>query len=106
MNHTPTPWKIDRILTHNAAPIITAETCWRDQPRIVAKAMYHSGSEDPEVHANAEFIVRACNSHDALLEALKILLDEFNDVMNLYHLPKDASPALRSARAAISKATE
>lgn len=27
--------------------------------------------DDPTAHANAEFIVRACNSHDALLAALE-----------------------------------
>jgi hypothetical protein len=68
MNHTPTPWKIDRLLTANAAPVIVAETCWRNQARTVAKALYHSGSEDPEVQANAKFIVRACNCHDELLD--------------------------------------
>jgi len=38
----------------------------------IAIARFLRGSEDRELaEANAEFIVKACNSHDDLLEALK-----------------------------------
>ncbi len=39
---------------------------WSDKPGITCKERTLE-----EVKANAEFIVRACNSHDELLEALK-----------------------------------
>lgn len=74
MNHTPTPYRIDRVLTENGAPIITSDTRWGERPRVIAKVMYHGGSEDPEVEANAEFIVRACNVYDRMLKLCRDLL--------------------------------
>ena len=107
MNHTPGPWKIDKVLTMNAAPIITAETCWRNQSRVVAKAMYHSGSEDPEVQANAKLIAATPD----LLEALREALDFIERFGKERHLSaKDAQCAhcilIESAKTAIAKATQ
>lgn len=69
---TPGPWHIDRDLTDNGAPIVAAASSWRGQPRIVAKALFHSGSEDPEVHTNARLIAAA----PALLHQTKWLTAE------------------------------
>lgn len=54
--HTPTPWVIDplykaEVLTSDLRELVT---CWSE-----------------ECESNAEFIVRACNSHEALVEALR-----------------------------------
>jgi hypothetical protein len=55
-----------------------------------------------EVKANAAFIVRACNSHDDMLEALKGLIDTFNpDKQASYEF---ARIKINAALAAIGKA--
>jgi len=62
---TPGPWLDDRARgsRHGAAPVIVADKCWRgNQTREVAKVLFHGGSEDPEVQANAALIVAAINS--------------------------------------------
>ncbi len=56
--HTPTPWEVSYYDYDNNGPIYCIENVTR--------------STTPEEHkANAEFIVRACNAHDDLVEALK-----------------------------------
>lgn len=67
MTHTPGPWEHhflsgrDRIVGPNGECI--AETGrWKE-------------SELPEMHANAAFIVRACNAHEELLAAARNLLN-------------------------------
>jgi hypothetical protein len=62
---TPGPWRDDpdRGSGFGAAPIIVADDCWRRrETREVAKVLFHSGSEDPEVFANAALIVAAVNA--------------------------------------------
>ena len=58
MTHTPTPWYIDGI-----------------HPRLIRGSPNHQAIATLEVAAymgeNAAFIVRACNVHDELVEALK-----------------------------------
>lgn len=56
-NHTPTPW-------HLAGDSLIVE-----EHGISIAQMLNRGTETPSPRANAEFIVRACNSHDALLDA-------------------------------------
>ena len=55
--HTPTPWRND---LHNniLAGDVTVATVWGD-------------NKDKPTKENAAFIVRAVNSHEALLEAVK-----------------------------------
>ena len=96
--HTPVPWSIGkrRWITSGDVDI----------------ARIHSVSKigENEAVANAEFIVRACNSHDALLEALE-LYDSFskaNDdwrqmVRNLLN-SDDTPEVVIKAREAIAKA--
>lgn len=73
--HTPTPWiavaganpKHKSIMAVNAAGHPT-----------LAKIESHGFAEGCEPdHANAEFIIRACNSHDRLVSALAKLLDHY-----------------------------
>ena len=62
---TPGPWLDDRSRgsRYGAAPIIVADQCWRgNQTREIAKVLFHGGSEDPEVNANAVLIVAAVNA--------------------------------------------
>lgn len=74
MNHTPTPWKVRTL------PERYGGWCFIEAPEVVAGQSvagdYHRevmGDDYPEREGDAEFIVRACNSHDALVEALEIL---------------------------------
>lgn len=63
--YTPTPWQ--------AKPLFGTESfvlLWQDGPR--GKRVDEKGSFSEQ---DAAFIVRACNSHDELLEALRALHD-------------------------------
>lgn len=109
MAHTPTPWWTLPTPTPGAAPEIMGAG-WRGGRRI-AKVLYDRGSEDPEVHDNAAFIVTACNAHDDLLAACKALpLDAFPERMGDCDAAdfKDHAgaffAAMRAARAALAKA--
>ena len=59
--HAPTPWTIDdhRVLDIRDSNGESVARVWRSSPR----------------ETNAELIVRAVNSHQALLDALEALLD-------------------------------
>lgn len=64
MTHTPTPWKNceNAIYGADRTPIC-------DTMRVL-----NVDNNDSPYEANAEFIVRAVNSHEELVEALKIVL--------------------------------
>ena len=64
MKHTPGPWRINTRLSRNGAPVISGDG------RDIAKALYHMGSEDPEVDANARLIAAAPELLAALETAL------------------------------------
>jgi len=84
MNYTKGQWYIDKELTDKGAPIIVSDTCWTGRKRQIAKVLYHIGSEDPEVQANARRICQCVNSHDALMEACERYVrmqDEINQEM-------------------------
>lgn len=68
IKHAPTPW------------FVVEEASWRDGLTIAtdpegreAVAITTRGFEDGPSRANAAFIVRACNAHEALVEALKLI---------------------------------
>lgn len=76
MTHTPTPWHF-------------SETTWPDNIEtinVAAEDGYHvckvssrySTDGCSENEANAVFIVRACNSHDKLVEAISALLQHWD----------------------------
>jgi hypothetical protein len=90
--HTPEPWMICRTRTDGGAPIIVGRRGRDGMEREVAKALFHNGSEDPEVHANARRIVHAVNNFDALYGAL---MQARNQVvaLALYTLPADQAEA-------------
>ncbi len=69
-NHTPTPWKVKY-----AREIYGGESFGRFISTTESRnVMPHITVEDS---ANAEFIVRAVNSHEVMLEALKTARERF-----------------------------
>ena len=77
--HTATPWKLSkngdvetiRIFCKNGYEVCRAS----DLPSVFGNNRYGDGGTK-EQEANAEFIVRACNSHDALVEACQEMFEE------------------------------
>lgn len=61
MNHTPTPWTIGRISTPGESLVQLGVPIAFDSRSIQLST------------PDAEFIVRACNAHDAVVEALRNL---------------------------------
>lgn len=86
MNHSPIPWKLG--IDSDDEPVITD----RDGNRIATVPMGHSSTsgswstyEGNDEQLDFEFIVRAVNSHEALLAATKhyhefVLVKEYNHV--------------------------
>ena len=66
--HTPGPWRWDKIVSDNGAPLIVGKR--RDGERDVAIVLYSGGSDDPDVHANARLIAAAPD----LLKALQMMV--------------------------------
>ncbi len=109
MTHTPTPWTIngpspglDRDIDDggdyailSAEKHIIAETF-----RLISRGI----AADSE--ANAQFIVRAVNNHDALLEALEGLADKVSDYSLERASGTDVADAIGQARAAVARVTE
>lgn len=102
IEHTQGPWILE----------ICGNIVGADGNRLVANTNGYSTNYDVEKRveeskANAEFIVRACNSHYELLEALEIMLsvqypigdNTADDYQKLNKWKRD------KARAAIAKAT-
>lgn len=93
--HTPGPW------TANGDMVNTKKDCL-----YVAKC---AGDTDEQAEANAEFIVRACNCHDELVEACKefLKLEKFTSSLRTPD-PNgcwgDLCNAFAIAKSAISKA--
>ena len=89
MNHTPTPYKIEV----DTDPITILG---RDGMEVIA----HCGSSKiPSNHRKAAFIVRACNAHDDLVEALEMLMRNFEEGLPLRSTSyRQAVSALKLAR--------
>ena len=68
MTHTPGPWHLQRI---GEALYVESNESYMRVIADMQRAECVSVNERAMVEANAEFIVRACNSHDALLAACK-----------------------------------
>jgi len=88
--HTALPWQLINksvIKDQNDELIATTVISWADFENF---------------EANAEFIVRACNSHTELLEALELLVKEFHPLMTWNHgydkLFNKASAAIAEAK--------
>jgi len=72
--HTPTPWKFED-------EYVRADALNGDEGGNIVADVYTrpSHSHSPEMEANAAFIVRAVNAHDALVEALEIMVGSYED---------------------------
>jgi hypothetical protein len=71
--HTPTPWRvIDNEPGNGYGSMDITPLLIEGESYAIAAVIGDVAGIDPQ--ANAAFIVRACNSHDALVEALKELL--------------------------------
>ena len=97
--HTPTPWVNQEGMSVGSKPL---EICTSDCRALIALVL-----DRPDIshqsEANAAFIVRACNSHEALVEALKQALEliEPSAFPKLIHTEGDT---IRKALAALAKA--
>lgn len=90
--HTPTPWKLS------------------EQPhRIIGECglIAECSRPEPNWQANAQFIVAACNSHEALLAENKELRESVKDLVIILEAKDSISPLetqmLVCARAALAK---
>ena len=99
--HTPGPWAVDSDTGHDyvlAPPL--------DENEGGATIICRMGLESD---ANAEYIVRACNNHDDLLEALRSIVVDADRLIAetpRHALSQPYTVLLDQARAAIAKATE
>ena len=66
MKHTPGPWEICKHGTPEAFPQYGVYAEGNQNDHVIVK-----GDNQENAEANAAFIVRACNSHYEMLEALK-----------------------------------
>lgn len=102
--HTKLPWSVCTNPTGQsqpASPYIIDGSGLPDGGDIIAIAMGNSET----VKENVRFIVRACNSHYELLEALKVLkhVAVWDDVNST---EEEVMSAIRVAREVIAKATK
>ena len=73
MTHTPTPWQVHESSPNSPLQIIGNVDYSNDGTYIDADVVADMGCLKCDT-ANAEFIVRACNAHDALVaEAVKAI---------------------------------
>lgn len=111
--HTPTPWEL--VPQNGGGPIIVRriETGSQMAPtklRLIAQC-FERGNSFAEDKANAEFLVRASNSHQDLLDALKTLYEircnQWHETAGIEFVKGRTLlrwPDLRQAEAAIQKA--
>ena len=92
--HTATPWAIRDM--H-----IVLES---DKYRVVATVANPTKELRTESIANAEFIVRACNSHDALVAALQTPPEHVLHYASMPHAHSSANKDVATARAALAAA--
>jgi len=102
--HTPTPWEVDN---NNGAHGTCTIRHFRTSADGSFKAPFGEAIADlmgssPEREANADFIVRAVNSHEAMVEALKTLVDIVAEI----HPEADSLGGLDQARAALAATAE
>lgn len=84
--HTPTPWK-----TKKRESSIVAYVDLRKGEMQVLYTSWHSSIRasyplKDEAIANMEFVVKAVNNHDDLVQALQALVDQVNDYERVNNL--------------------
>ena len=98
--HTPTPWSVRASRNDEGYGLLI---CDEDQTILAGMDTWLGPTPEAEMEANAAFIVRACNSHAALVEALETLLNCPD--LNMDSLEIETEGAIDQARAAIARAT-
>lgn len=71
-DHTPTPWQWDSGIIPPDGPGTYSDIYVNGGEIIIAQV----NDQIEQGKANAEFIIKAVNHHDALVKALQVLLDE------------------------------
>ena len=108
--HTPTPWSIGGLSSNpGEGHVIESDSADRT---IAWTANSYCASNDEEYisqedEANADFIIQACNSHDALVEVLETLMALEDGEPGSYDDPdtqERADEIWKYARNAIDKA--
>ena len=99
--HTPTPWRV----LHSGYPhvVVVTEKWDSEDGVLICYPGRHTSAADPEVQANAEFIVRACNSHEELLAAARSASLELTTV-GIGHGHTHSQDVVARLQAAIAKA--
>jgi len=105
-NHTPVPWEVDGGGIYDARGNLIAV---RYSGKHREKADGYGDIQPIEADANTRFIVRACNSHGKLLEALKAMEAVSHRLHGCSHKPcvpcDENDAAVELAHAAITEAT-
>jgi len=105
-SHTPTPWslaKSGRLIIREVPDIADGYDHYN-----VAVLSHHSLVRLEESLANAAFIVRAVNSHDALVKALEFAMEVTDEDMatGRFSMTERGKLAYEKARAALASARE
>lgn len=100
--HTATPWCVGDRNETRGVPILAGT----DAETVRITAVYGSDAlPDSQDEVNADFIVRACNAHDALVAAAKNALDKiFNDGARREGWVEIQTSALADLRTALKSA--
>jgi len=95
IQHTPTPWRVVRAKGYRIDDVVGA----KDQ--LIAS---FDGEPFEREQANAAFIVRAANAHDALIAALQSLHDNIAEYARINNLAGFDNQDMQQARAALKLA--
>lgn len=79
------------------------ETYWEIHDGFGRTATVYGETDDPETIATVEFIVRACNAHDALVAALSSAFDSW--YANARNIEKIEPEWVKQARAVLGEVT-
>lgn len=104
IKHTPLPWNLKNHHDQNVIYGLENNQCTMEFCVAVVNCDDRTNSENK---ANAEFIVRACNAHYQLLEALKALCGmqvKGHDLIDRLQFSQEGRIVLDKIEAAIAKA--
>lgn len=82
--HTPTPWEIADYGFNDGFIILSPKVSETGLRCLRPVADIDHGSNRDQKRVDSEFIVRACNNHEKLLEALKDILSDHDVRMEQY----------------------
>ena len=103
MNHTKGPWEV----AHYEDGILEGVNFIRSTVNNYSVCILINGGTSPEeTEANAAFIVRACNSHDELIEVLKDAILEIEYLHDKFKTTGSGNATLAKIDAAIAKAEQ